>query len=596
MSNRASVLHHASRHPAPLLAGLILASLATSGSHAQGVQVRNLALSGQQAPGAAPGVNFSTFNALSINAGGRVAMNATLAGPGVTATNRDTIWWDVPGVMQLVARTSEPAPGQPTFNYTSLGGSAPNLSDSGIMTYGALIAPPATGSRDSVWTVSPASPPAAFAVGLTPAPGLEPGAQWNGFSSPQINGNGAMAFRAIIASSAGSNNTHWIGTPNTLTLVSRDTFPTGVLPGVNFAGVLNEYRINSAGTFVFRSSLTGAGVTASNNQALWHRSPAGALSLVARTGDQAPGLAAGALISSIIGDPELDGSGRVAFRATLAGTGISSPNNQAIFIHDSGTTTLLVQRGDQAPGVPAGVVWNGSFEVTPGGQGTLVLKAALTGPGVTSANGSGIWKRTGTGPFTLIARAGAPAPGTSPVQNFASFTVNTANIATNSLGRIMLAAPLTTSAEGIWLEDAAGALHLAVLEGTPFDVNDDPNITTLKTVNALSFPPAAGDDDGRRNAYGDAGEVAFQLTFVDATAGAFFAGLPQDCDNIDFNNDGLFPDTADIDEFLSVFSGGPCSTAPAPGCNDIDFNNDGLFPDTADIDSLLSVFSGGPCL
>ncbi len=66
------------------------------------------------------------------------------------------------------------------------------------------------------------------------------------------------------------------------------------------------------------------------------------------------------------------------------------------------------------------------------------------------------------------------------------------------------------------------------------------------------------------------------------------------CDPIDFNNDGLFPDTADIDDFLSVFSGGACSNDPA--CGDIDFNNDGLFPDTLDIDSLLSVFSGGACL
>ncbi len=65
------------------------------------------------------------------------------------------------------------------------------------------------------------------------------------------------------------------------------------------------------------------------------------------------------------------------------------------------------------------------------------------------------------------------------------------------------------------------------------------------------------------------------------------------CDAVDFNNDGLFPDTADIDDFLLVFSGGTCSTGL---CGDIDFNNDGLFPDTTDIDSLLSVFSGGPCI
>jgi hypothetical protein len=31
-------------------------------------------------------------------------------------------------------------------------------------------------------------------------------------------------------------------------------------------------------------------------------------------------------------------------------------------------------------------------------------------------------------------------------------------------------------------------------------------------------------------------------------------------------------------------------------CNDIDFNNDGLYPDTLDIEAFLSVFSGGPCL
>jgi hypothetical protein len=53
------------------------------------------------------------------------------------------------------------------------------------------------------------------------------------------------------------------------------------------------------------------------------------------------------------------------------------------------------------------------------------------------------------------------------------------------------------------------------------------------------------------------------------------------------------PDTLDIDDFLSVFSGGPCSNDP--NCDAIDFNGDGLFPDTADIDAFLAVFSGGTC-
>ncbi|MFO0832059.1 MAG: hypothetical protein U0637_09465 [Phycisphaerales bacterium] len=83
------------------------------------------------------------------------------------------------------------------------------------------------------------------------------------------------------------------------------------------------------------------------------------------------------------------------------------------------------------------------------------------------------------------------------------------------------------------------------------------------------------------------------LTTVPGTQELVLSAGGPSCDTIDFNHDDLFPDTADIDDFLSVFSGGPCSNDP--NCGDIDFNNDELFPDTADIDALLSVFSGGPC-
>jgi hypothetical protein len=65
------------------------------------------------------------------------------------------------------------------------------------------------------------------------------------------------------------------------------------------------------------------------------------------------------------------------------------------------------------------------------------------------------------------------------------------------------------------------------------------------------------------------------------------------CDTIDFNADTLFPDDADLVDFLSVLAGGACSTN---ACNDIDFNNDGLFPDDADLIAFLNVLAGGDCL
>ncbi|MFO0831141.1 MAG: hypothetical protein U0637_04760 [Phycisphaerales bacterium] len=76
-------------------------------------------------------------------------------------------------------------------------------------------------------------------------------------------------------------------------------------------------------------------------------------------------------------------------------------------------------------------------------------------------------------------------------------------------------------------------------------------------------------------------------------AGATVEVAGPTCDTVDFNGDGLFPDTADIDDFLAVFSGGACSNDPH--CGDVDFNNDGLFPDAFDIEVFLTVFSGGAC-
>ncbi|HYF14285.1 MAG TPA: hypothetical protein VD971_04345 [Phycisphaerales bacterium] len=62
------------------------------------------------------------------------------------------------------------------------------------------------------------------------------------------------------------------------------------------------------------------------------------------------------------------------------------------------------------------------------------------------------------------------------------------------------------------------------------------------------------------------------------------------CD-LDFNNDGLFPDNQDLQDYLDVFGGASC-----PGvCDSIDFNRDGLFPDNTDIADFFAAFGGAGC-
>ncbi|MFO0833013.1 MAG: hypothetical protein U0637_14370 [Phycisphaerales bacterium] len=159
---------------------------------------------------------------------------------------------------------------------------------------------------------------------------------------------------------------------------------------------------------------------------------------------------------------------------------------------------------------------------------------------------------------------------------------------------------------GLPTGDCDGTPCYSTVNGPEAGVNLDPDTGELwglawgENVGWINFGggamatppnPARLDTAGNRLRGYAWGENIGWINLDDAEHFVAFAGTG--CDAIDFNGDGLFPDTADIDDFLSVFSGGPCSTGM---CGDIDFNNDGLFPDTTDIDSLLSVFSGGPCL
>jgi hypothetical protein len=126
-------------------------------------------------------------------------------------------------------------------------------------------------------------------------------------------------------------------------------------------------------------------------------------------------------------------------------------------------------------------------------------------------------------------------------------------------------------------------------------MTDDLGVQVLKADDLMSTSfavPSGVCEAGRSYAWRvtNVGESAFTL----GTLSTFSIG----CDSVDFNLDSLFPDSLDIEDYLSVFAGGVCNgQSGPPACNaDLDFNNDGLFPDSLDVESLLSVFAGGPCL
>ncbi|HLP85347.1 MAG TPA: laminin B domain-containing protein [Phycisphaerales bacterium] len=62
------------------------------------------------------------------------------------------------------------------------------------------------------------------------------------------------------------------------------------------------------------------------------------------------------------------------------------------------------------------------------------------------------------------------------------------------------------------------------------------------------------------------------------------------CDDIDFNNNTVFPEDQDVIDFFNVLAGQEC-----PTCNDIDFNNNTVFPEDQDVIDFFTVLAGGEC-
>lgn len=214
-------------------------------------------------------------------------------------------------------------------------------------------------------------------------------------------------------------------------------------------------------------AINGAGQTAfaaihNGNSGIWSEG-SGSLVLIASAGNAAPGIPADGVFASC-SQPVINRAGRVAFRASLAGTSILSSDDTGIWSDGSGTLALVAREGSAAPGIPSGGVFDGFADPIINGAGQTAFYATLTGPGITPMNNQGLW---------------------------------------------------AMSPEG---------LRLFVRTGDILDV--DPGIgTDYRTVSFISFYNGSGGEDGRGVTWNDSGTLAFTLNFSDGTSGVFTATL-----------------------------------------------------------------------
>ncbi len=264
----------------------------------------------------------------------------------------------------------------------------------------------------------------------------------------------------------------------------------GTAPGTTF-DVFRNTRINDNGQVRFTAILTGPGVDSSNNQGIWVGSP-GALLLVARQGQQAPGLGPGVVFSRIFVGDEFDQQGHYIVTALLSGPGISDGNDTGIWVGAPGALQLLVREGDPAPGAGPGVFMDGIFRINYNTVGECIFFANLIGTGITGANDWGMWRAT-LGSLQMVLREGDQAPGLPAGQTFEYDFFNFGNVLLwiNRQGEIALSSPVANDGSGglgVWVGPPG---NLALLSAPGLHAPD-----TAAGVEFVTMRPTGFNDSG----------------------------------------------------------------------------------------------------
>ncbi len=235
-----------------------------------------------------------------------------------------------------------------------------------------------------------------------PPPGFAPGSVQYGANLtglPLINAGGQVAFVA---------QTNWgymlFAESHTMAPPRVVAYQGQLAPGLGnvMFDSFQSWTINNDGNLAFLAKLTGAGVNTTNEQSTWVED-GGALHMIARTGDPAPG---GGHYGYLY-PPAVSGAGEAAFGAFLVQgiDGVDFTNDFGIYKYTTpaGAVQLVVRDGMDAPGMPAGVTFVlGVFNPSINDAGQVAFYSSLTGAPIFQFNGDSVWVTSPTGVLTPV--------------------------------------------------------------------------------------------------------------------------------------------------------------------------------------------------
>ncbi len=485
-----------------------------------------------------------------INNAGQVAFTAFVAGPGVAAANDKTIWVGSPGALSLVAREGDAAPGLPGLTIADLFDNfSPALNAGGRVAFRAFLAGPGvTAPTDqAMWTGSPGALSLMAREGaFAPGPWIPGFMTFASFDPPLLNNADQVCFFGTTNNTTDPRDRGiWFGAPGFLTTAVFEQDPApGTGPDITFLDYVGaSVRLNGPGQIAFMATIIGPGVVGTNNQGLWAGTP-GSVHLMAREGNSAPGMgpdppSVGTYVA--IEDPVLNDSGAVAWRGFLSGAGITTANDFGIWRGlAAGVTGLVMQEGGAVLDLPIGHTYN-NFEALFGNgfprmnaANQVAFRARVAGPSITAANDVAVFALDDVGYLGMVVREGDAAPGTPAGVTFGAFQgLPAASVSPvmNAAGQVAFLATVTgpgvsgANDLGIWATDPYDVMHLVVREGQAVEVAPG----DVRTVGVLRPITGTGGSNGRHTSFNDNGRLVFRADFTNGTSGILIADVNAVC-------------------------------------------------------------------
>lgn len=370
----------------PLLAALTIGALASTAA-AQSLMGQHgevVLAAGANAPGLPGFTIYSSssfpFGSAVIDQNGTVLVQARLSPSGVD--DRAIFIGRNASDMQLLVQSNSQAPGMPAgtllvSSSTSSGSGLEN--DPAISPVGEIAF---FGSR-LYDPINPANTPTSADTGLFwgPAGGLLPVAR-EGDQVPalpvgvtfgslsfsrqynKINANGIITFNNDLGGTATSSDDACLftGAPGALSVVIREGDPIATLPGHTWAAASSStvsflVALNDNNEIIMTPKVAGPTVTTADDTVLAHFTPGSGVTIWAREGDQAPGLPAGVVL---FGSPSTtsanwNNSGNIIVGWPIDDGGVTvTPNDNQALWLANASGLSLLVREGDPTGLPGG--------------------------------------------------------------------------------------------------------------------------------------------------------------------------------------------------------------------------------------------------